>query len=134
MMRTALQQNLWHDTIYDALRDLVTALGGPKKVGLMLWPSAAMSEAQRRMLHCLDPERPEKLAPDEVLLLMAEGRRAGCHVLAQFYAQHCFYEFKVTNPEDRRRALQQEYVDAVKRMEDLAKRMQQDLPPSPDGA
>lgn len=125
MSETMQQENLWHDTIYDALRDLITALGGPKKVGYMLRPSIPVSDSQRWLLHCLDPERNEKLSPDDVLFLMAEGRKAGCHVLAQFYAQHCFYEFTVTNPKSREQALQEAFIESVRHQEGLVRQLQE---------
>lgn len=39
------QPNLFGDTIYDALEQLVAALGGMKRVGYSLWPEEGPEKA-----------------------------------------------------------------------------------------
>ena len=85
------QDPLWHDTIYDALRALVDALGGPKRVAGALWPARDLAEAQRYLLKCLDADRGEKLGLEEFIWLLRQGREAGCHVAAEFLGQACLY-------------------------------------------
>lgn len=95
------QGALWHDTINDACRAVIDALGGPKRVAGELWPARSLDDGQRYLLKCLDPERAEKLGLDEFVWPMRRGREAGCHVLADFLAQACLYEFRVVEPAER---------------------------------
>ena len=96
-----MQTSLWHDTVYDAVRALVDALGGPKRVAADLWPAREAADAQRYLLKCLDEDRPEKLGLDEFVWLMRRGREAGCHVLADWLAQACLYELRPVDPAAR---------------------------------
>lgn len=93
-----MQDPLWHDTVFDAVRALVDALGGPKRVAADMWPSRDLGEGHRYLLKCVDPERPEKLGLDEFVWLMRRGREAGCHVLAEWLAQACLYELRPVDP------------------------------------
>lgn len=117
------QSALWHDSLYDAVRAAVDAIGGPKKVGALLWPAKPLAEAQRRLLHCLDPERDHKLSLDEFELIFVEARKADCHTIAQYLAGHG-YKVEPTNPRDEHDQLMHEYIAAVNRMEQLTKQMQ----------
>lgn len=92
------QAALWHDTIYEALRALIDALGGPKRVAADLWPARELGDGQRYLLKCLDAERPEKLGLEEFVWLMRRGREAGCHVLADYLGQACQYELRPVDP------------------------------------
>ena len=93
-----MQTPLWHDTIHDALRALVDALGGPKRVAMDLWPARDVGDGQRYLLKCLDADRAEKLGLDEFVWLMRAGREAGCHVLADYLGQACQYELRPIDP------------------------------------
>ena len=117
------QQALWHDTVEDALRDIVAALGGPKTVGHSLWPGKSIAEAARYLNHCLDPERAEKLSLGELLWLLREGRQKEVHTAAAFIAQHCGYKWEVVNPEDQRAKLQREFVESVKQLGRIQKQI-----------
>lgn len=117
------QDELFHETIYDALSALINALGGPKKIGSLLWPAKPLKEAQRRVLHCLDPEREEKFSPEEVLFLMIEGQKANCHIMALFIGQQCFYEFTVVSPADRSQQLMRDFIEMGKSIERTAQQI-----------
>ncbi len=93
-----MQHALWHDTIHDALRALIDALGGPKRVAAELWAARDVGDGQRYLLKCLDAERPEKLGLDEFVWLMRRGRDAGCHVVAEHLASACMYELRPVDP------------------------------------
>ena len=93
-----MQAPLWHDTIHDALRALIDALGGPKRVASDLWPARDVADGQRYLLKCLDVERPEKLGLEEFVWLMRAGRAGGCHVLAEYLGQACQYELRPVDP------------------------------------
>lgn len=72
------------ETLNDAYVEAVKALGGSKAVGVALWPAKGVEAAQRQVLACLNPERAEKLGPDEALHIERLARAAGCHVIAEW--------------------------------------------------
>lgn len=95
------QETLWHDSIEDSLKSIVDAAGGPKSVGSTLWPSKKILDAARLLNHCLDPERPEKLSLDEVLLIARIGKERGVHTFMSFLANELGYTTPTpVTPED----------------------------------
>lgn len=85
------QAALFYDSIEDAIRELVRVLGGAKAVGHLLWPGKSTQDAQTRLLNCLDHNRPEKLGPEDLLVLLTKGRDVGCHVLMGYINDACGY-------------------------------------------
>jgi hypothetical protein len=79
------------ETLNDAYIEAVKVLGGSKAVGVMLWPTKGVEAAQRHLLACLNPDRAEKLSPDEALHIERMARRRGCHVLALYRAHDLGY-------------------------------------------
>lgn len=80
-----------YDTLNDALIDCVKACGGSKQVGHAIWPAKGVEGGQRHLLACLNPDRNEKLSPDEVLLIARMARDKGCHIYMEFLAQALSY-------------------------------------------
>ena len=76
-----MQMSLMHESLNDALRETVQAIGGTKKVGCMLWPEMTADHASSRLRDCLNPERREKLSPEQVEMLSRMGRQVGCHAI-----------------------------------------------------
>jgi len=113
------QGALWHDTIFDAVRALVDAIGGPKRVAADMWPARSLDDGHRYLLKCLDVDRPEKLGLDEFVWLMRRGREAGCHVLADFLAQACMYELRVVEPAAREAELARQVEQTMGAAADL---------------
>lgn len=117
------------ESINDALIECVKACGGSKAVGVALWPAKGVEAAQRQLLACLNPERNEKLGPDEVLLLLRLARDKGCHAGMQFLATTLSYAEPVpVEPKDeadelRRQvlAMGQSLQKALSRIEQLDK-------------
>lgn len=115
---------LFYDTYEDAIRDCVTALGGNKKVGNMLWPAMPADEAGRKLAHCLNPEKREKLDLGELRLIRREARKAGIHILAHYEARDAGYaEPQPLTPEDEVAQLQKEFIASVKVLEAIQARM-----------
>lgn len=115
---------LFYDTYEDAIRDTVMALGGYKKVGSMLWPAMPADEAGRKLAHCLNPEKREKLDLAELALIRREGRKAGVHILAHYEARDAGYsEPQPLCPEDEAAQLQREFIAAVKALDAIKQRM-----------
>ena len=120
------QESLWHDTLESALGDVVNALGGPKTVGNVFWPTKTIEAAARQLNHSLDPERPEKLSAGEILWLLVEGRKVDCHVAMTFLSRAASYSDPTPiEPEDEYAALQRTFIESVRHQQKLVKRMEQ---------
>lgn len=115
---------LFHETLTDALREVVQAYGGAKKVGAAMKPQKAADDAGRWVLDCLNPERQARFDPEEVLWLLREGRKIGCHAAALFLMRESGYADPVpVEPEDERARLEREFIDAARSVEAIAARM-----------
>ena len=79
------------DTINAALIECVKCCGGSKAVGSKLWPEKTMEAAQRHLLACLNEDKPERLTPEHVLLLMRMGHERGCHEVNTRVTDHGGY-------------------------------------------
>lgn len=121
----AEQGELFHEDIYDAFRHAVKALGGAKKVGLRLWPDKPMDQAAERLLHCLNPDRPEKLDLYQTEWLLREANRKGCHIAMQRLCLDTHYDDpRPINPEDEKAELQRRYIESVRTQSDIANRLE----------
>lgn len=120
------QTPLFVDSIEEALRDAVSALKGPKSVGVMLWPELSADVAAKRLNHCLDPERPEKLELSQVLLIAKKARSANCHTLIAYLCAELDYEWKPIDPETvearERRELAELLVDVRAKLNRMERR------------
>jgi hypothetical protein len=122
------QPALFHETFAEALADCVRALGGNKTVGAMLWPEKTIDEARRLLLDSLNPDRPNKLAPEQVLLILREARKVNCHAAIAYINRECGYaDPQPIEPEDERAALQREYIAAVKTLTTISTRFERNL-------
>ena len=94
------QPSLFLDSICDAIGCAVQTIGGAKKASALLWPAMKAETAYTRLRHCLADEFPEKLSPDEVLLLARHARNLGDHSIMQYLAVCLDYEIRPTNPDE----------------------------------
>jgi hypothetical protein len=118
------QNPLFIEDINDALRALVQGLGGPKAVGPMLFPDLGVEQAANRMRDCYNPERRERLSPEQLLFVLRKGREAGCHVLAHYLLGEAGYQDPVPlEPADEAAQLMRDFIETGKRMEALAARL-----------
>jgi hypothetical protein len=62
-----------------ALIECVKAAGGSANVGRKLFPEKSPESAQRALLDCLNEDRPAKLSPEQVLLILRLARAKGFH-------------------------------------------------------
>jgi hypothetical protein len=85
------QPRLFYDSLEDAMREVIAACDGPKAVGAILWPAKSADAARTRLLDCLNHERPEKLAPEEILMLARLGRDRACHAIIEFICMDTGY-------------------------------------------
>lgn len=122
------------DDLEDALRAAVSHLGGFKHIGPVLRPELPIDTAANWLRDCLNPDRREKLSPQQVLLVLKLARQAGHHAAAAFLMAECGYAEPVpVEPIDVAAKLQRQFIDAVAQLEhvqrELAK-LQQPLPGS----
>lgn len=120
-----MQYGLIHESINDALHEVVQATGGAKKVGAMLWPELPIDQAAGRVRDCLNHDRREKFSPEQVVLIGRMGREVGCHAVATYFARECGYADPTPiEPEDEIARLQREFVEATKALGAMAARIE----------
>lgn len=119
------------ESLNDAYIEAVKACGGSKTVGLAIWPAKGVEAAQRHLLACLNPDRNERLSPDEALHIERLARERGCHVVMQYRAATLNYtEPQPIEPEDERAKLHREFIEASKQMARLAERIERIAAPA----
>ena len=82
---------MFHESLNDALREVIDAMGGPKRVGAQMRPEKTPDAAGRWVLDCLNLDRDARFDPDQVLWVIREGRRVGCHAGARFLMREAGY-------------------------------------------
>jgi len=85
------QSALFHEDIYDAIRAVIVVAGGYKKVDPLLRPTKEDDAAANWLRDCLNPDRREKLDPDDMAVLRKLGRTVGCHAIINFEAMKANY-------------------------------------------
>lgn len=112
------------ESVNDALREAVRQLGGHKKVGPALWPEHPLEQASNRLRDCLNPDRREKLSPEQILFILKLGREAGYHGAMAFLATDAGYEApRPLAPEDKEAELQRMFIAAVEQLEVIQKQL-----------
>ena len=120
-----MQERLFFEDVNDALREVVKALGGAKKVGPMLWPEKTVEQAQQVLLSCLNTDRKERLTPEQVFLLLKMARQANFHGAKFWIDDELGYEQgKPLNPQDEQSKLQEDFIAAVRESRRLADRLE----------
>lgn len=118
------QQPLFCEDIYEALRTIGQAYGGSKKIGSLLWPDKPIDKASELWANCLNRTRPEKLDPEQLMLVLKVGRDIDCHAGIEFISGECNYKYEVIEPEDEKARLQREYIKAVKKLSKLSSKLE----------
>ena len=119
------QPALFHEDIWQALRDCVSALGGAKVVGDKLRPELGPEKAGRWLLDCLNPDKADKLCVEQLLLILSEARKANCHIAAGFIASVTGYAEPVPlEPQDERAALQRDFIRSVELQRQIMARLE----------
>lgn len=109
------QPALFCESLSEALKEAVKALGGAKKVGEKLKPEMLADAAGRWVSDCLNPDRREKLDPEQVFWILREARKVGCHIAMHFICEGAGYAKPMPiEPEDERARLMREFIEATK--------------------
>lgn len=132
---TPYQQTLFVEDIYEALRQgcIAIAVATGKKdaakkwatiVGSMLWPQKSPDDAGKLLANCLDKNRAEKLDPEQILWVVRESKRAGCHIpMAYICDETEYHRTTPIHPEDKQAELQREFIAAVNRLERIKQQL-----------
>lgn len=119
------QNTLFSEDFNDALKDVVRALGGTKAVGVRLRPEMAADAAGAWLKDCLNPTRRERLDPEQVLWILREGRKAGCHSAMNFIADETGYVRPAPlEPQDEAAQLQRAFIESVQQQKLIASRLE----------
>lgn len=117
----------------EALDGVVHALGGFKKVGVLLRPELSEKPiaAAQWLRDCLNQDKPERLNPDQVFMLLRCARAADYHAAKHWMDAELGYEQgRPLKPEDEAATLQQRAVDLVREMRTITERLERlALPP-----
>lgn len=120
-----MQPALFYESLNDALREVVLALGGTKKVGSDMRPEKSADDAARWVSDCLNPDRREKFDPEQVLWLLRAGRKIGCHSGTYFICSDAGYSSpQPIEPQDEKAELQRQFIEASKHISRLADRIE----------
>jgi hypothetical protein len=95
------------ESVNDALRAIVVALGGYKKVGALLRVELPMAQAEAWVRHCLDESRREKFSPEQVMVLLREARKVGFHAGMDFIASDVGYKAQPVDLEQQVQSLEE---------------------------
>ncbi|MES1979744.1 MAG: hypothetical protein V4451_17020 [Pseudomonadota bacterium] len=113
------------ETLNQTLIDCVRAAGGSAIVGPKLWPEKLNETAQRNLLDCLNEERPAKLSPDQVLLVLRLAREKGYHGGVNYILQALGYAPTTpVEPKDEVADLMRTFQSSVALQADLVVRME----------
>lgn len=120
------------DTLTETLIECVKSAGGSKAVGARLWPEKTVEAAQRHLLHCLNEGKPERLTPEQVLLVARLAREHGCHAYMEFCARSLSYAPpQPVRPVDEADELRRQVLEMGRTMQAALARLQA-LDPAPE--
>lgn len=119
------QVNLFHESVGEAIKATVAQLGGSKSIASVLWPEKPVDEATRLLLDCLNPDRPARLDPDRLILVLKLARAKGIHTAMTWIATDIGYSVQPVEPEDEDAELQRQFIQAINHAESLTRRMEQ---------
>ncbi len=115
---------LFFDDIYGALRGFVSFAGGSKVIASRLFPHKSEDKATAWLDECLNPGRPAKLDPEELLHMVRLASEAGFHQLMRYIGDETNYMVEPREPKDELASLYGAYVDAAKDMRRLSEKIE----------
>jgi hypothetical protein len=112
------------ESLNQALIDCVKAAGGSAIVGKKVFPEKAPDAAQRALLDCLSEDRPAKLSPDQVRLVLRLARDKGYHGgIAYLLADLGYAPTTPIDPVDEAAELRRQIIAASAQMSETAARV-----------
>lgn len=125
-------QSLFHESLSDAIKECIGACGGMKLVAAKLWPEKSPDGAHRLLLSCLNEDRPERLSPEQLMLIFRMSRDRGCHVGVSYLLRELGYADPVpVEPKDEVAELQRQYIESARKMAYMADRIERLGQPAP---
>ena len=119
-------------TMTDMLLECVKSAGGSKVVGSQLWPEMLVDQAHRKLLDCLNDDRPHRLTPDQVLMVASMARAKGCHAFMIFCAGRLHYDAPIPrDPKDEAAELLRAFIAAVGLQQELLTQLKALTPANP---
>lgn len=107
-----------------ALIECVKAAGGSAIVGKKLFPEKSPESAQRALLDALNEDRPAKLSPEQVLLILRLSRAKGYHGGVAFILEDLGYApTSPVEPKDEAAELQRQAAELLAGLERITDRM-----------
>lgn len=120
-----MQMALIHETLTDAMREAVQAIGGNKKLGAVMYPDLPVEQAAGRVRDCLNTDRREIFSPEQLVLIARLAKAAGNHSIVEYLAIELGYLKPVpVDPENEIARLQREFVEATKSLHHMASRIE----------
>lgn len=111
------------ESLGDALKRAVDVLGGPKQVGPQLRPELKTEQAAGWLRDCLNPDRRERMTPEQFLLVLRLARKAGYHAVMDYVGIDCGYKATPVDPQSQEAELQGQFIAAVQQLAVLQKQM-----------
>jgi len=113
------------DGLNQALIDAVKAAGGSAAVGRKMFPEKAPEAAQRALLDCLNEDRPAKLSPEQVLLVLRLARAKGHHGAIAFILTDLGYAPTTPiDPKDEASELTRQAGELLRGLESVTSRLE----------
>ena len=103
----------------------VKAMGGFKKVGVLMRPELSADKAGEWLADCLNPDRPQKLSLDQAMFVLRAAREIGCHAGMYFIARDCGYsEPGPVEPEDEAADLERKFIATAEMLAPMLTRIE----------
>ncbi len=97
-----MQVNMpFYESVEDALKDAVRALGGAKKVGSILFKDKPIDIASRYLNDCMNEGRAEKLEYTQMMLIFKMAREIEYHSPYIWFSQDIGYDSKPIIPAEQ---------------------------------
>jgi hypothetical protein len=116
---------LFAESIEDALKTAVAAMGGSKVVGAKMRPEKLADAAGTWLSDCLNHDKRDKLDLEQVMWLLREARQHGCHQAIHWICQECGYTApQAIEPDDEKAQLMREFIEATKSAQKIVDRIE----------
>jgi hypothetical protein len=111
------------DSLDDALKAAVMALGGYKVMGKLLRPD--FDHAAEWLRKCLSSDRRERLEPGQVLVILREAKVQGFHSAFDYFASVAGYKAEPVDALREEQSLEQDIAMGIKLINQRMTRLDQ---------